>query len=57
MAFNYGEEIHGPARESQVPALLETYQVPFTFSDPATLAVCIVKAKTKVGEHTLHWSR
>lgn len=57
LAFNYGEGVHGSARESQVPALLEAYQVPFTFSDPATLAVCIDKAKTKVGESTLQLSR
>lgn len=39
--------------KSQVSELLEVYQVPFTLSDPATLAVCIDKAKTEVGEHTL----
>lgn len=48
LVFNYGEGVYGSARESQVAALLEAYQIPFTFSDSATLAICIDKAKTKV---------
>lgn len=48
MVFNYSEGVYGSSRESQVPALLEAYQVPFTFSDAATLAMCIDKGRTKV---------
>jgi D-alanine-D-alanine ligase len=35
-------------REAQVPALLEAWNIPFTFSDSATLTLCLDKAKTKV---------
>ncbi|KAM0425937.1 hypothetical protein ACHAPT_008876 [Fusarium lateritium] len=48
VVFNYSEGMFGTARESQVPALLEAYQIPFTFSDAATLALCIDKGKTKM---------
>lgn len=48
LVFNYSEGVFGSARESQVPALLEAYQIPFTFSDAATLATGIDKGKTKV---------
>jgi hypothetical protein len=48
LVFNYSEGVFGSARESQVPALLEAYQIPFTFSDAATLALGIDKGKTKV---------
>ncbi|KAJ4320895.1 hypothetical protein N0V84_005599 [Fusarium piperis] len=48
VVFNYSEGLFGTARESQVPALLEAYQVPFTFSDAATLGICIDKGKTKM---------
>ncbi|EEU36723.1 uncharacterized protein NECHADRAFT_86550 [Fusarium vanettenii 77-13-4] len=33
VVFNYSKGSHGTARESQVPAILEEYQIPFTFSD------------------------
>lgn len=48
LAFNMAQGFHGPARESQVPALLEAYQVPYTFADCATMALCQNKANTKV---------
>ncbi|KAB8230954.1 D-alanine--D-alanine ligase family protein [Aspergillus alliaceus] len=48
LVFNYSEGVVGSARESQVPALLEAYQIPFTFSDAATLAMGIDKGKTKM---------
>ncbi|KNG91642.1 D-alanine--D-alanine ligase [Aspergillus nomiae NRRL 13137] len=48
LVFNYSEGVFGSARESQVPALLEAYQIPFTFSDSATLATGIDKGKTKM---------
>lgn len=51
LAFNTTEGLHGLAREGQVPALLEAYQIPFTFSDAATMALCLDKGRTKVGGH------
>lgn len=48
LAFNMSEGFFGTARESQVPCLLEAYRIPFTFSDAATLALCLDKAQTKV---------
>jgi D-alanine-D-alanine ligase-like ATP-grasp enzyme len=48
LVFNFSEGVRGSARESQVPALLEAYGVLYTFSDAATLSMCIDKAKTKV---------
>lgn len=48
LAFNMAQGFHGPARESQVPALLEAYQVPYTFADCATMALCQNKANTKI---------
>jgi D-alanine-D-alanine ligase-like ATP-grasp enzyme len=53
MVFNFSEGVCGSARESQVPALLEAYEIPFTFSDAATLATCIDKGKTKVSGSAL----
>lgn len=48
LVFNMAQGFHGPARESQVPALLEAYQIPFTFSDAATITLCQNKAVAKV---------
>eukprot|EP01089_Gocevia_fonbrunei_P014763 TRINITY_DN4124_c0_g1_i1.p1 TRINITY_DN4124_c0_g1~~TRINITY_DN4124_c0_g1_i1.p1 ORF type:complete len:350 (-),score=53.40 TRINITY_DN4124_c0_g1_i1:9-1058(-) len=48
LVFNVTEGWYGLARESQVPALLEAYQIPFTFSDGATLTLCLDKGKTKM---------
>ena len=35
--FNICEGLKGVAREAQVPALLEAYDIPYVFSDPLTL--------------------
>lgn len=48
LVFNIAEGFHGAARESQVPALLDAYQIPYTFSDPLTLSYCLDKSTTKV---------
>src|SRR6187455_3467716 len=37
LVFNIAEGLHGAGREAQVPALLEAYEIPYTFSDPLTL--------------------
>lgn len=48
LVFNISEGYGTSGREAQVPALLEAWNIPFTFSDSATLALCLDKAKTKV---------
>jgi D-alanine-D-alanine ligase len=48
LVFNICEGLRGAARESLVPALLDAYEVPYTFADPAVLAVCLDKALTKL---------
>lgn len=45
--FNICEGLHGLAREAQVPALLEAYDIPYVFSDPLTLSLTLDKAMTK----------
>ena len=47
MIFNMSEGRYGRARESQIPGVLEAYQIPYTFSDPHTLAICLDKGLTK----------
>ncbi|MEW6600657.1 MAG: D-alanine--D-alanine ligase [Nitrospirota bacterium] len=47
LVFNISEGLYGAARESQVPALLDAYRIPYTFSDPLALAVCLDKAVAK----------
>jgi len=45
--FNICEGLKGLAREAQVPALLEAYDIPYVFSDPLTLALALDKGMTK----------
>lgn len=47
LVFNIAEGRYGLARESQVPALLDAYQIPYVFSDPLTLAIALDKGMTK----------
>ena len=47
LVFNIAEGVRGVGREAQVPALLEAFEIPYTFSDPLTLAICLHKAITK----------
>ena len=47
MVFTIAEGLYGRNRESQVPALLELYQVPYTFSDPLVCAATLDKAIAK----------
>ena len=47
LVFNICEGLHGLAREAQVPAILDVYDIPYTFADPAALCVCLDKALTK----------
>ncbi|MHB1543805.1 MAG: D-alanine--D-alanine ligase family protein [Gammaproteobacteria bacterium] len=47
LVFNLAEGLRGTARESQVPALLDAFGIPYTFSGPLTLALALHKAVTK----------
>ena len=47
IVFNIAEGLRGPNREAHVPAICEFYGVPYSGSDPFTLALCLDKARTK----------
>lgn len=47
LVFNIAEGIGGYGREAQVPALLEAYGIPCTFSDPLTLCLSLHKGMAK----------
>lgn len=47
IVFNICEGMYGIGREAQVPALLEAYNIPFTFSDSMVLALTLHKGMTK----------
>ncbi len=47
VVFNIAEGFRGRNRESQVPALLELLDIPYTGSDPTTLALALDKALAK----------
>lgn len=48
LVFNIAEGLHALAREAQVPALLDAYQIPYTFADPAVLMLSLDKALRKL---------
>ncbi|MBK8012799.1 MAG: D-alanine--D-alanine ligase [Deltaproteobacteria bacterium] len=48
LVFNIAEGLLGEARESQVPAILDVFGIPYTFSDPLVLAVCLRKDLAKL---------
>jgi D-alanine-D-alanine ligase len=47
MVFNIAEGLKGFGREAQVPALLDAYEIPYTFSDVLVLALTLHKGMTK----------
>ncbi len=47
LVFNIAEGLHGLGREAQVPAILDVYGIPYTFSDPLVLALTLHKGLTK----------
>ena len=47
IVFNIAEGYNGVSREAQIPAILDMLQIPYTGSDPLTLAICLDKARTK----------
>ncbi|MCA9149734.1 MAG: D-alanine--D-alanine ligase [Planctomycetales bacterium] len=50
VVFNICEGLYGCAREAQVPAILDVFDIPYTFADPCAMSVCLDKgiAKTLV---------
>ncbi len=47
IVFNIAEGYRGFSRESQIPAMLEMLNIPFTGSDSLTLGICLDKSRTK----------
>ncbi|WP_246325457.1 D-alanine--D-alanine ligase family protein [Dissulfurirhabdus thermomarina] len=47
LVFNIAEGRGGRCREAQVPALLELFSIPYTFSDPLTCALTLDKEMAK----------
>lgn len=51
LVFNITEGLHGIGRESQVPCLLDAYQIPYTFSGPEVMANTMDKSVAKLIAH------
>lgn len=47
LVFNIAEGLNGIGREAQVPALLDAYGIPYTFSDPLVMSLTLHKGMTK----------
>jgi D-alanine-D-alanine ligase len=47
LVFNICEGMFGLGREAQVPALLDAYEIPYTFSGPLILSLALDKGLTK----------
>ncbi len=47
LVFNIAEGLNGIGREAQVPAALDVYGIPYTFSDPLVMALTLHKGMTK----------
>lgn len=47
LVFNIAEGLRGRGREAQVPAVLECFDIPYTFCDPLTAALALDKAMAK----------
>jgi D-alanine-D-alanine ligase len=47
LVFNIAEGMDGIGREAQVPALLDLYRIPYTFSDPLVMSLTLHKGMTK----------
>lgn len=47
LVFNIAEGLRGFGREAQVPALLDAWEIPYTFSDPLVLSLTLHKGMTK----------
>lgn len=47
LVFNIAEGMYGIGREAQVPAVLDAYQIAYTFSDPLVMSLSLHKGMTK----------
>jgi D-alanine-D-alanine ligase len=47
IVFNFAEGLNGFNRESQIPAMLEMLQIPYSGSDALTLGICLDKSRAK----------
>lgn len=47
LVFNIAEGLKGIGREAQVPAILDIYGIPYTFSDPLVMSLTLHKGMTK----------
>jgi D-alanine-D-alanine ligase len=47
LVFNIAEGMLGIGREAQIPALLDAYGIPYTFSDPLVMSLTLHKGMTK----------
>jgi D-alanine-D-alanine ligase len=47
LVFNIAEGLKGVGREAQVPALLDAYDIPYSFSDPLVMSLTLHKAMAK----------
>jgi D-alanine-D-alanine ligase len=47
LVFNIAEGLHGFGREAQIPAILDAFALPYTFSDPLVLSLTLHKGLTK----------
>ena len=47
IVFNIAEGFNKVSRESQIPAMLDMLNIPYTGSDALTLGICLDKARTK----------
>jgi D-alanine-D-alanine ligase len=47
LVFNFCEGMYGLGREALVPAILDAWRIPYTFSDPVVLAVALHKGLAK----------
>lgn len=48
LVFNIAEGLAGISREAQVPCILDVYRIPYTFSDPLVMSLCLHKGLTKM---------
>jgi D-alanine-D-alanine ligase len=48
LVFNICEGLRGRAREAQVPAILDAFEIPYTFAEAAVMVTCLDKALTKL---------
>jgi len=47
LVFNIAEGMNGIGREAQIPAILDVYGIPYTFSDPLVMSLTLHKGITK----------